>query len=213
MSDLGAVRARLEVHGLDVDDLTDDPLDLFRRWYSDAQDAGVHQPEAMVLSTATVEAVPSGRFVLLRGLLDDGFAFYTNRNSRKAAELDTNGWASLVFPWIQMSRQVRVEGVVTRTSDQDSDEYFRTRPRGAQIGAWASDQSTVILDRSTLDQRVAELTEQFGDGEVPRPPHWGGYRVRPRVFEFWQGRQDRLHDRFRYDLVGRGRWSSVRLAP
>lgn len=213
MADLEVIRQQLEERGLSDADLTDDPLTLFARWYADAQEAGVHQPEAMVLATATDEAIPSARFVLLRGLGEDGFAFYTNRNSRKGAELDTNAWAALVFPWIQMSRQVRVEGVVQRTSDDDSDEYFRTRPRGAQIGAWASEQSTVLTDRSVLETRVAEMTERFADGDVPRPPHWGGYRVRPRVMEFWQGRQNRLHDRYRYDLVGRDRWAWVRLAP
>ena len=211
-TDLTSLRLELEERGLTEGDLTDDPLDLFRTWYAHAGEVGVHEPEAMVLSTATPAAVPSARFVLLKGVDERGFSFFTNRTSRKADELDTNPVASLVFPWIQISRQVRVEGAVERIGDAESDEYFSSRPRVSQIGAWASRQSQVIADRSVLEGWVAEVEATYEGAEVPRPPHWGGYLVRPRAIEFWQARPFRLHDRFRYERDGDG-WVRRRLSP
>ena len=210
--DLTPLRLELEARGLVEEDLTDDPLDLFRAWYAHAGEVGVHEPEAMVLGTATTAAVPSSRFVLLKGVDERGFSFYTNRTSRKGDELDTNPVASLVFPWIQLSRQVRVEGAVERVSDEESDEYFASRPRVSQIGAWASQQSQVIDDRGVLERRVAEAESTYDGVEVPRPPHWGGYLVRPIAIEFWQARPFRLHDRFRYERRGEG-WRRDRLSP
>lgn len=211
-TDLTALRLELEARGLAEDDLTDDPIDLFRSWYAHAGEVGVHEPEAMVLGTATTAAVPSSRFVLLKGVDERGFSFFTNRTSRKADELDANPVASLVFPWIQISRQVRVEGTAERVDDVESDEYFASRPRVSQIGAWASRQSQVIADRSVLEGWVAEAEARFDGVEVPRPPGWGGYLVRPRAIEFWQARPFRLHDRFRYVREDDG-WRRDRLSP
>ena len=194
------------------DDLTDDPIDLFEAWYAHAREVGVHEPEAMALATATSAAVPSVRLVLLKGVDDRGFSFYTNRASRKGGELAANPVAALVFPWHQISRQVRVEGRVEEVSAAESDEYFASRPRVSQIGAWASRQSQPIEGRAQLDAWVAEAEARFTTGEVPRPAGWGGYLVRPVAVEFWQARPFRLHDRFRYERDG-DRWSWRRLSP
>lgn len=192
-------------------DLDDDPLRQFSAWFEEARKAGARVPEAVALATATADGAPSVRMVLLKRFDERGFVFHTNYESRKGLELAANPRAALLFHWDVLGRQVRVEGTVRRVSRRESEAYFRTRPRGGQIGAWASPQSRPIADRETLEAAVAEAAARLG-AELPLPPHWGGFVVRPRVYEFWQHRDDRLHDRFRYRRA-RGRWVVQRLAP
>jgi pyridoxamine 5'-phosphate oxidase len=192
-------------------DLDDDPLRQFSAWFEEARSAGVRVPEAVALATATPDGAPSVRMVLLKRFDERGFVFHTNYESRKGLELAANPRAALLFHWDGLGRQVRIEGTVRRVSRADSEAYFRTRPRGGQLGAWASPQSRPIADRETLEAAVAEAETRLG-ADVPVPPHWGGFVVRPRVYEFWQHRDDRLHDRFRYRRSG-GRWLVQRLAP
>ena len=189
-----------------------DPLPLFREWLSAAIDAGLPEPYAMTLATASADGLPSARIVLLRKADEYGFTFFTNYASQKGADLAANPRAGLLFYWAAMERQVRVEGAVERTSAAESDAYFASRPYDSQIGAWASPQSAVIEDRASLEQCAAELSRTYPD-EVPRPPHWGGYRLTALAVEFWQGRQSRLHDRLRYEREPGGAWKRCRLAP
>ena len=188
-----------------------DPLVQFDRWFADATTA-VPNPEAMAVATADLEGHPSVRMVLLKGWDADGFVFHTNFDSQKGRELAENPYAALLFYWEPRGRQVRIEGPVERIAERDSDSYFQTRPRGGQIGARASRQSRTIENREELDREVKSLESQFAGQEVPRPSWWGGLRVRPRVFEFWQNREDRLHDRLRYTPV-EGGWKIDRLQP
>jgi pyridoxamine 5'-phosphate oxidase len=174
--------------------------------------AGLHEPNAMTLATATPEGLPSARIVLLKGFDERGFTFFSNYDSRKGRELAENPTAALVFFWVQLERQVRIEGQVERVTDQESDAYHASRPRGSQLGAWTSWQSEVIAGREVLEERLHEFTERFGEGPVPRPPHWGGYRLVPEVIEFWQSRPNRLHDRLRYRKTAGG-WIIERLSP
>ncbi len=197
---------------LDARDLDPDPHVQFDLWHADVVAAGVTEPSAMVVATADVDGQPSSRFVLLRGHDARGFVFYTNYQSRKGRQLDANPRASLTFPWHPIHRQVIVLGTVERTLPEESDAYFAARDRESQIGAWASNQSDVIPDRDWLVRRVAEFEERFADATVPRPPHWGGYRVRPDSIELWQQGAFRLHDRFRYTRVADGWWLE-RLSP
>lgn len=190
-----------------------DPLKLFQRWLDEAIATGIKLPEAMTLATSTPDARPSARLVLLKGADESGFVFYTNYNSMKARELESNAQAALVFYWPQLERQVRVEGKVERTSADESDAYFKTRPRESQIGALASPQSDVIPSREMLQQRARELEELYRDREVERPAHWGGYRLLPERIEFWKGRPGRLHDRILYERQPDGSWAISRLAP
>jgi pyridoxamine 5'-phosphate oxidase len=193
------------VTGLREEDLDPDPIRQFRRWH---EEAGT---DAMVVATASPDGTPSGRVVLLKGADDRGFVFYTSYESAKAVDLGANPRAALVFHW-PPDRQVRVGGPVEGVSREEAEDYWQTRPRASQIGAWASHQSAVIAGRQVLEHRVAELTDRFGDGEVPLPPRWGGYRVVPDWLEFWHHREDRLHDRLRYRRQA-GRWVVERLAP
>jgi pyridoxamine 5'-phosphate oxidase len=198
--------------GLDEKLIDRDPIKLFQLWLNDAMAAKLPLPEAMTLATATPDGRPSARMVLLKQVDHEGFVFYTNYRSAKAAQMDANPWAALVFYWAQLDRQVRVEGTVVRTTVEESREYFRTRPRESQIGAWTSAQSDVISGRDVLEQRAKELEDLYCDREIDCPEYWGGYRLIPDRIEFWKSRPGRLHDRILYRLEG-DRWSISRLAP
>lgn len=189
-----------------------DPFRFFARWFDEAREAGVREPNAMTLATAGADGQPSARIVLLKGLDARGFAFYTNYRSRKGEDLAANPRAALVFWWEPLERQVRIEGAVERVAETVSDAYFASRPRGSRLGAWASEQSRIVPDRAELEARLEEVEEKYDDGHIPRPPHWGGYRVLPARFEFWQGRPNRLHDRLEY-VPAEGSWEIRRLAP
>jgi pyridoxamine 5'-phosphate oxidase len=195
-------------------DLDADPFAQFGRWYEEAKAVIKELPEAMMLATSTREGEVSVRAVLLKDFDQHGFVFYTNYNSRKAAQIHDNPRAALAFWWPPpLDRQVRIEGAVVRVTEDESDAYFGSRPRGSQLGAWASEQSKVIAGRGDLDARFEEMSKCYPEGAIPRPPHWGGYRVIPILFEFWQGRQDRLHDRFAYRLRDAEDWVIERLSP
>lgn len=197
---------------LDIGDLHADPATQVRAWLAAAIEAGEAVPTAMTLATADLAGRPSARTVLLKGVDAAGVVFFTNYRSDKARELDANPQAALVLHWAISQRQIRVSGPVTRTSEEESDAYFATRPPGSRLSAWASPQSAVIADRGVLERRVTEVADRHPDG-LPRPPHWGGYRVGLARVEFWQGRPDRLHDRLRYTQTGDGDWRIERLAP
>ena len=195
------------------DDLNPDPIRQFALWYEEAQQSGNPESNAAALATATPEGRPSARMVLLRGADERGFSFFTNYESRKARELEANPYAALVFFWHELERQVRIEGRTERVSAEESDRYFQSRPRGARIGAWASPQSQVIASRDVLDSQYSESESRHPDETIPRPSHWGGYRLIPDSLEFWQGRPNRLHDRLRYTRRSDGTWLIERLAP
>jgi pyridoxamine 5'-phosphate oxidase len=194
-------------------DVDTDPLAQFRRWFAEAGEAGIRAPNAMALATATPDGTPSVRMVLLKSADEQGFVFFTGYASRKAGELDSNRRAALLFYWDPLGRQVRVEGSVERVGEGESDAYFATRPLGAQLAATASKQSAVLDGRDELDRRVAELESERHGGDVPRPAHWGGYRLLPDTYEFWQHRENRLHDRLRYRRGEGGTWVLERLSP
>lgn len=198
--------------GIPEADAGRDPIELFQSWYAAAEESGILHPEAMALATADAEGRPSVRTVLLKDVDEAGFVFFTNYESRKAGELDANPHAALCFHWAVHERQVRVTGSVERVTEEESLEYFRTRARGSRIGAWASLQSRPLDARETLESRVQEMKERFDGDDVPLPPYWGGYRIRPETIEFWQGRADRLHDRLVYQRDGE-MWSTKRLYP
>ena len=200
--------------GLSESDLAADWYTQFDRWFADAVARPLPEPNAMIVGTADAAGRPSGRTVLLKGYDRDGFVFFTNYGSRKGAEAAANPWASLVFPWFAMQRQVVVAGRVERVDRAETDAYFASRPRGSQLGAWASTQSRVIPDRAALDEAYEAVAERFADAvQIPPPPHWGGLRVRPETVEFWQGRASRLHDRLRFRRTEDGDWVTERLAP
>jgi pyridoxamine 5'-phosphate oxidase len=212
--DLATWRREYADRGLTKADLGPAPIPAFLTWLADAERAGLHEPNAMVVATSDSAGTPSARYVLLKGVDGRGFVFYTNYESRKATDLLANAECALLFPWHPLERQVRVEGTASQVSAAESDSYFASRPRPAQIGAWASPQSTVVPDRSFLLAQYSTVSDRFtGADSVPRPPHWGGFRVRPQRMEFWQGRPGRLHDRIRFDRVGDETWIVERLAP
>jgi pyridoxamine 5'-phosphate oxidase len=199
--------------GLRRSDLDPDPVKQFANWFTAAIETGIRDVNAMSLATAGRDAKPSVRIVLLKSFDHDGFVFFTNYESEKGKQLDANPCAEMAFYWIELDRQIRIRGEVEKTSREESQTYFHSRPIGSQLGAWASRQSEVIDARRVLDARMAEMTERFANKPVPVPPHWGGYRLKPNMFEFWQGRQNRLHDRFRYARQADGSWLIDRLAP
>ena len=190
-----------------------DPVEQFRRWFEEALSADLHEPNAMTIATATRDGRPSARVVLLKGFNERGFVFHTNYEGRKGRELEANPNCALAFYWGELERQVRIEGRATRVPDKESDAYFANRPRGSQLGAWASEQSRPVEDRTELERRLKELEEEYEGLEIPRPSFWGGFRVEPERMEFWQGRENRLHDRLLYSESGGGAWKIQRLQP
>jgi pyridoxamine 5'-phosphate oxidase len=211
--DLTGLRSEYAAHGLRRADLHSDPLQQFAAWFAAALAADIREVNAMSLATATPDGKPSVRIVLLKGFDERGFAFFTNYDSEKGRQIEANPYAALVFYWAQLERQVRISGIVEKTSREDSAAYFHSRPLGSRLGAWVSKQSKVIDARQVLDARLTEISERFYDGDIPLPAHWGGYRVKPDKIEFWQGRPNRLHDRFRYLRQADGTWLIDRLAP
>jgi pyridoxamine 5'-phosphate oxidase len=207
-------RIQYETAGLNFDDLDESPIQQWHAWYIEAAEAELPEPNAMAVGTIDAEGMPDSRIVLVRGFDDDGLTFFGNYNSAKGQQIDANPVASAVFPWIGLHRQVRVRGSIEMLPRHESDAYFASRPRDSQLGAWASPQSEVISGREVLNERHAEFAEKFAGTEVLRPPHWGGWLIVPDVFEFWQGRPNRLHDRFRYRRDDNTQdWVIERLAP
>lgn len=206
-------RVQYETAGLDRPDLDDDPVVQWHRWYDDAVEAGLPEPNAMSVATVDADGMPDARLVLVRDVTTTGLTFFGNYSSAKGRQIDGAPVAAAVFPWIGLHRQVRVRGTVERVSGADSGEYFASRPRGSQLGAWASAQSSPLDDRAQLERQVAEAEARFAGGDVPRPDHWGGWRIVPVAWEFWQGRPSRLHDRFRYTPLPASGWAITRLSP
>jgi pyridoxamine 5'-phosphate oxidase len=210
--DASSLRKEYTSAGLDRADLDPDPIVQFHEWFEKVIDADLHEPNAMILATASTDGKPSARTVLLKGYDEQGFVFYTNYEGRKANEIEANPMCALLFYWGELERQVRIEGRASRLSGEESDSYFATRPRESRLGAWASEQSRPVDDRSILEERVRALEAEYEGRVIPRPPFWGGYRVEPDTIEFWQGRENRLHDRIVYHRSERG-WKIVRLQP
>jgi pyridoxamine 5'-phosphate oxidase len=210
--DVAALRQEYSAHGLPRRDLDPDPIRQFANWFTAAIEAGIAEVNAMTLATVSPDNRPAARVVLLKDYSHDGFVFYTNYHSEKGRHLAKNAHVALVLHWKELERQIRIEGTARKNSREESKRYFHSRPLGSQLGAWASHQSEVIDARRILEARLAEMEQRFAGKEVPAPPHWGGYVVRPDVMEFWQGRPNRLHDRFRYTRESEG-WQLDRLAP
>lgn len=209
---IASIRRNYSLKTLNEGDAAGDAIDQFTNWWHEAIESEIDEVNAMTLATATKEGVPSARIVLLKGYDTEGFVFFTNYNSNKGREMELNPCAALVFFWKELERQIRIQGVIGKVSAAESDTYFYSRPVDSRIGAWASPQSAVIAERSVLDDNVTKFSAQFGES-VPRPQHWGGYRLKPSVIEFWQGRDNRLHDRLRYTATNENTWKIERLAP
>ena len=207
------LRKDYQLQGLRETDVDVSPFKQFQIWFDQALAAQLPEPNAMTVATATKSGIPSARIVLLKGFDQRGFVFYTNYHSHKGQELTDNPQAALVFWWAELERQVRIEGRVEKVSAQESDEYFHSRPFNSRLGAWASNQSQVIENREVLERRAQELKTKYENSDLPRPPHWGGFRVIPSAIEFWQGRSSRLHDRLLYRLLDDGNWLIERLSP
>jgi len=207
------LREDYRAKSLSIEEVSNHPVQQFDQWFLEAMKSEVREPNAMTLATSTKAGRPSARIVLLKAYDEKGFVFYTNYNSKKGKELNENPFAAMVFCWLDLERQIRIEGKIEKLSPEASDQYFQSRPKGSQIGAWASPQSDVINDRSLLENNVEKLKAKYKDAEaLPRPEHWGGYRLVPDLVEFWQGRSSRLHDRINYHL-DEGEWKLERLAP
>lgn len=212
MKELESLKKQYSDLGISKDSVHKDPFEQFKLWFDQATDSGIAEPNGFSLCTVSKDATPSQRTVLMKGYDTGGFIFYTNYYSRKAKQLDENNFVSMLFPWYELHRQINVEGTVTRVSQENSEKYFRTRPRGSQIGAWASPQSKVIESRLALEQQQEQIENKFDEKELPLPEFWGGYRIAPNRFEFWQGRTHRLHDRIVYTKTEE-RWAITRLSP
>jgi pyridoxamine 5'-phosphate oxidase len=212
MATIADIRKDYKLQSLHENEVAANPTDQFTAWWNEAISSNIDEVNAMTLATASTAGKPDARIVLLKGFDENGFVFFTNYQSRKAQELAANSFATLVFFWKELERQVRIEGTVEKIAAADSDAYFNSRPVGSRIGAWASPQSTVINDRTLLEENVKQLEVKYADGNIPRPEHWGGYVVKPTQVEFWQGRSSRLHDRIRYELKN-DKWIIERLAP
>lgn len=210
--DLASLRIEYEAAGIDPSSMADDPLEEFVVWFEAAAEAGVPQPNAFVLATATPDGIPSARAVLLKEIDEQGLGFYTNLTSRKGRDLSENPRAAACFVWMELHRQIRVEGAVSRLGDDSADAYFASRPPGSRLAAAASHQSEVVPGRDVLEAAYRELEEEYPEGDVPRPAEWGGFRILPEMYEFWQGRPHRFHDRVRYHRAGEA-WMKERLAP
>ena len=213
VKNISEIREDYREDGLLEADVLRNPLKQFEQWMQEAIEAGIHQPNAMTVATATAEGAPSARILLLKEVTEEGFVFYTNYQSAKGKVMEKNPRVALVFLWLPLARQIRVEGVVKKTSASDSDAYFGTRPRGSQIGAWASTQSEVVASREILEDQFARIEQTYEGDDVPRPDHWGGYVLVPELVEFWQGRPSRLHDRIRYRKDEEDKWLIERLSP
>ncbi len=213
MSKIADIRKEYKLHSLNEKDVESNPIDQFTRWWEAAIISNIDEVNAITLATATPDGKPSARIVLMKGYDKKGFTFFTNYESNKAINLDANPQASILFFWKELQRQVRIEGIAERISAEESDTYFLTRPEGSRIGAWASPQSRVIKTRDELEDNFIIHQQQFNKKNIPRPQHWGGYRIKPQLIEFWQGRPNRLHDRIQYSLQKNGTWKIERLAP
>ena len=209
---ISSIRKDYQLQSLSESDVKQDPIGQFGKWWDEAIASSIDEVNAMTLSTVTAEGKPSARIVLLKGFDERGFVFFTNYESNKGAQLTANPFGSLVFFWKELERQVRIEGICEKVSEQESDDYFHSRPIGSQLGACASPQSRVIESRRVIENNLEKLQDQYRDTEIPRPAHWGGYRVVPQAIEFWQGRSSRLHDRIKYTKENQS-WKIVRLAP
>lgn len=211
--DISDLRREYMSQGISSQDLDENPFVQFEQWFKQANDSGLTDPNAFTLATAEPNGAPSARTVLLKLFDEKGFVFFTNYNSRKSKQLEANPQAAMLFAWLELNRQVRIEGKVERISSAESLKYFATRPRGSQLGAWCSDQSEVVESRSFLEQKYREAAQRFKSGDVPLPSFWGGFRIVPARIEFWQGRENRLHDRIEYLPNEQGLWHKSRLAP